>query len=196
MLSKLHPSKKVFVFFLATNTRNYKLSKRWFVWVLVELPENTCHSQLGWILGSSCTYLIKHLNKGSSLCELVCLFPAKNLMVKTLQLPSWEARKKLTLAAYRNACIGHKWNNPLQELNFKCRLVQFERFLTHSFLSNIIALKNWYWIQNAKNEDIRKIDEVYREKKPAIWMLQNTAFLTLLILLATKISLWKGIFIS
>ena len=42
------------------------------------------------------------------------------------------------------------------------------KVLTNSFLSNIIALKNWYWIQNAKNEDVRKIDEVYREKKPAI----------------------------
>ena len=84
MLSKLHPSKKVFVFFLATSTRNYKLSKRWFVWVLVELPEDTRCSQLGWILGSSCTYWIKHLNKGSSLCELVCtcLFQPKHLMVK------------------------------------------------------------------------------------------------------------------
>ena len=45
-----------------------------------------------------------------------------------------------------------------------------QKGLTNSFLSNIIELKNW--IQNPKNEDIRKIiDEVYHEKKHAIWMI-------------------------
>ena len=79
--------------------------------------------------------------------------------------------------------------SPSQELCLKYRLVlEFGKDLTHSFLSNIIALNNCCWIQELNNEDIRKIDKVYREKKPCECF-KTIAFLTFLILLATKILL-------
>ena len=44
-------------------------------------------------------------------------------------------------------------------------------------------------MQELKNKDIRKIDEVYNEKKQVIWLLKNIAFLTFLILFDKNLTL-------